>query len=187
MDLPWGYWQVPGAEDSHPSTAFTPPQGLYQFTAMLFGLCGAPSHFLMIKWSASLESCAAAYLDDLFIYSNSWEENWGHFMAVLERLKGTSVTLKPCKSHFAVWLNVSFVACCWQRWSKFWGDHSRGSRAFLHTLDKEGHSLLPMSGGHYCRFILDFATWLLPSLIWHVRRGLYRSSGRMNVMWPSIN
>jgi len=104
FDLTRGYWQVPVAEELQPKTAFTTPRGLYQFTLMPFGLCGAPATFqwLMDKLLHGLKSCAAAYLDDIVIYSGSWDDHREHLTAVLQRLKKAGLTLKSHKCYFAM-------------------------------------------------------------------------------------
>ena len=85
LDLTLGYWQVPVAEESRPKTAFTTPMGLYQFTVMPYGLCGAPATFqrLMDRLLRGLESNVAAYLDDIVIFSNSWEDHRDHMVTVV--------------------------------------------------------------------------------------------------------
>ncbi len=45
LNLTWGYWQVPVAEDDRPKSAFTTTLGLYQSRTMPFGLSGAPATF----------------------------------------------------------------------------------------------------------------------------------------------
>lgn len=45
LDLTKGYWQVPVAVMDQPKTAFTAPQGLFQFRRMPFGLKGVPATF----------------------------------------------------------------------------------------------------------------------------------------------
>ena len=71
LDLARGYWHVPVASESQPLTAFITPFGLYQFKVMPFGLSGAPATFqrLMDKLLQGMWEYAAAYLDDLVIYS----------------------------------------------------------------------------------------------------------------------
>lgn len=63
-----GYWQI---------TAFRTPFGHYQFKMMPFGLQGAPSAFqrLMNLVLKGDDGFAAAYLDDIIIYSQTWEEH----------------------------------------------------------------------------------------------------------------
>ncbi len=80
LDLCKGYWQVPLDPSSKPYTAFRSPTGLYQYTVMPFGLHGAPATFqrLMHHVLAGCEQYAAAYLDDVVIYSGSWQEHLQH-------------------------------------------------------------------------------------------------------------
>ena len=73
LDLARGYWQVPVQEDSRPLTAFTTPYGLFQFRVMPFGLQGAPATFqrMMDQLLVNCTGYAAAYLDDVIIYSTT--------------------------------------------------------------------------------------------------------------------
>ncbi|KAI2645080.1 Transposon Ty3-I Gag-Pol polyprotein [Labeo rohita] len=80
LDLCKGYWQVPLDPNSKSLTAFGTPVGLYQFTVLPFGLHGAPATFqrLMDQVLQGCEEWAAAYLDDVVIYSHNWEEHLSH-------------------------------------------------------------------------------------------------------------
>lgn len=73
LDLARGYWQVPVREKDRVKTAFSTPQDLFQFRVMPFGLNGAPSIFqrMVDELLHRMESCTAAYLDDLMIYSET--------------------------------------------------------------------------------------------------------------------
>ena len=102
LDLTRGYWQVPVAVKDRPKTAFATPFGLYQFNMMPFGLKVAPATFqrLMDHVIHGL-NCAAAYLDDLIIFSESWETHLTHLRMVLERLRQAGLTAKSRKCEFA--------------------------------------------------------------------------------------
>lgn len=86
LDFTREYWQVPVAEDSQPKTAFTTPFGLYQFKVMPFGLQSAPACFqrMMDRLIDGLDESAAAYIDDLIIFSSSWSDHLLHVRQVLE-------------------------------------------------------------------------------------------------------
>ncbi|KAI3374507.1 hypothetical protein L3Q82_006322 [Scortum barcoo] len=99
LDLCKGYWQVPLSDAARPLTAFRTPQGLWQFTKMPFGLHGAPATFqrLMNKVLAGMHNFAAAYLDDIVIYSNSWQEHLSHVAKVLREIKKAGLTINQRK------------------------------------------------------------------------------------------
>ena len=104
LDLAKGYWQVPVVEDDRHKTAFVTNKGLYQFKVMPFGLCGAPATFqrMMDQVIRGMNHFASAYLDDLIIFSTSWESHLSNLRAVLSRLSEVGLTTKPSKCQFAM-------------------------------------------------------------------------------------
>ena len=62
-------------------TAFITPWGLYEFKVMPFGLSGAPASFqkLMDRILRGSQEYSEAYIDDVVIFSETWEEHLKHF------------------------------------------------------------------------------------------------------------
>lgn len=85
-------------------TAFTCHRGLFQFTRMPFGLVGAPATYQRLmdrvlgdaRWHYAL-----AYLDDVVVYSRTFDEHLRHLRDVLERLRSAGITLNPAKTQIA--------------------------------------------------------------------------------------
>ena len=102
LDLAKGYWQIPLSEDAREKSAFTTPFGLYEFLVMPFGLHSAPATFqrTMNQVLCGCESFAGAYLDDVVIYSKSWEEHVDHLKEIFGRLNEAGLTLKVAKCQF---------------------------------------------------------------------------------------
>ena len=100
LDLARGYWQVEVEQSDREKTAFTTPQGLYQFRVMPFGLCNAPGTFqrLMERVLAGLHwtSCLV-YLDDIIIFSQSIDDHLQKLREVFLRLQGAGLKIKPIK------------------------------------------------------------------------------------------
>ena len=104
LDLTRGYWQVPLAESAKSKTAFATPFGLFQFNVMPFGLQGAPATFqrMMDRMIRGMEEFAASYIDDLVVYSRTWEEHLSHIRQVLQRLRDAGLTAKARKCQFGM-------------------------------------------------------------------------------------
>eukprot|EP00731_Ephydatia_muelleri_P022383 Em0014g974a len=102
LDLTRGYWQLPVAEKDRHKTAFTTPYGQFQFKMLPFGLSGAPSSFqrLMDNLIKGCEGFASAYLDDLVVFSNSWQDHLSQLRRVLNRIKEAGLTVKVGKCQF---------------------------------------------------------------------------------------
>lgn len=103
IDLCKGYWQVPLTAQAKELTAFRTPWGLYQFSVMPFGLHGTPATFQrLIEMALSgLSDYAAAYLDDIIVYSSSWEQHLQHLKEVFHRIQEAGLTINSSKCALA--------------------------------------------------------------------------------------
>lgn len=101
LDLAHGYWQVGVHPADKEKTAFVTPTGLYEFNRMPMGLCNAPGTFQRL-----VESCLGdqnfetllLYLDDIIVFSPSFEAHIAHLDLVFSRLGdfGLKVKLSKC-------------------------------------------------------------------------------------------
>ena len=105
LDLKSGYWQVPITEQDKAKTAFRTSSGqLFEFNQVPFGLCNTPATFsrLMDRVLADLhwETCLF-YLDDIIVFSFTWEEHLARLRQVFERLRHANLKLGADKCTFA--------------------------------------------------------------------------------------
>ena len=105
VDLKSGYWQVPITEQDKAKTAFRTSSGqLFEFNQVPFGLCNAPATFsrLMDHVLAGLhwETCLF-YLDDIIVFSSTWEEHLARLRQVFQRLRHANLKLGADKCTFA--------------------------------------------------------------------------------------
>ena len=105
LDLKSGYWQVPVMERDKEKTTFRTSSGqLYEFNQVPFGLCNAPATFsrLMDRVLSGLhwETCLF-YLDDIIVFSSTWEEHLAWLQQVFERLRHADLKLGAEKYTFA--------------------------------------------------------------------------------------
>ena len=98
-----GYWQIQIEPKDQYKTTFTTHFGTYAFTRMPFGLKSAPATYqratdkilTTVKWMF-----AFVYLDDIIVFSSSFEDHKFHLRTVLELLQVAGVTLCLSKSKF---------------------------------------------------------------------------------------
>ena len=102
FDLLRGFWQVPLTERAKEISAFVTPDGLYQYKVMPFGMKNSPATFqhLINKVIAGLDGCKA-YINDVIIYSDTWEAHLQIIRKFFERLTEAKLTINLSKSEFA--------------------------------------------------------------------------------------
>ena len=96
---------MPITEQDKAKTAFRTSSGqLFEFNQVPFGLCNAPATFfrLMDRVLAGLhwETCLF-YLDDIIVFSSTWEEHLAQLREVFERLRHAKLKLGAEKCTFA--------------------------------------------------------------------------------------
>lgn len=101
LDLLKGYWQVPLTPRASDVSAFVTPDDFMQYTVMAFGMRNAPATFqrLMQLVLGDVPNCNV-YLDDVVVYSNSWEDHLASLSVVFHRLADASLTLNLAKCEF---------------------------------------------------------------------------------------
>ena len=103
IDLRSGYWQVGMDPKSQAMIAFISHRGLFEFKVMPYRLTNAPATIqrLMdillvgLKWQ-----CCLVYIDDVIIYSRSFEQHINDLKEVFDALRHSNLTLKASKCHF---------------------------------------------------------------------------------------
>ncbi|MCG7874805.1 MAG: RNase H-like domain-containing protein, partial [Candidatus Thiodiazotropha endolucinida] len=101
LDLRASYWQVPVREQDKNKTAFSVgPLGFYECNRMAFGLTNAPSTFQRLMercmGELNLRDCLI-FLDDIIVFSKTFEEHCQKLEAVFSRLSQHNLKLKGSK------------------------------------------------------------------------------------------
>ncbi|KAM4748933.1 uncharacterized protein WCC33_006342 [Rhinophrynus dorsalis] len=80
-------------------SAFITQFGLYQFTVMPFRMKNAPATFqrLVDHLLTGAQEFACSYLDDIAVFSESWDKYLLHVEAILGRIFNTGLTIRPYK------------------------------------------------------------------------------------------
>lgn len=102
LDALSGFTQLEMSEEDVEKTAFRTHRGLFQFKRMPFCLRNGPSIFQRVMQSILapyLWIFCLVYIDDIVIYSKSYEEHIEHLDKVLEAIEKAGITLSPVKCH----------------------------------------------------------------------------------------
>ena len=102
LDALSGFTQLELDPDDVEKTAFRTHRGLFQFKRMPFGLRNGPSifqHVMQNILSPYLWLFCLVYIDDIVVYSKSYEDHIDHLDKVLEVIERAGITLSPSKCH----------------------------------------------------------------------------------------
>ena len=105
LDLASGFWEVPMDESTKEKAAFVCHRGVFEWNVMPFGLSGAPITFQMMMTQVLREMnwrYVLVYVDDVLVFSRSFEEHLDHLQTVFDKIREAKLTLKPEKCKFAV-------------------------------------------------------------------------------------
>ena len=103
LDLRSGHHQVRVAEQNAWKTSFKTKQGLYEWLVMSFGLTNAPATFMRIMNDVLrpfIDNFAIVYLDDILVFSKTWEEHLKHVKHTLYVLRKENIYVKLSKCEF---------------------------------------------------------------------------------------
>nr|KAG5714952.1 hypothetical protein BaRGS_000440 [Batillaria attramentaria] len=111
LDMTKGYWQLPMAEKDKPKTAFTTPEGEFQWTVMPFGLKTAGAIFSramrLLLEPLQLDE-AHNFMDDLLVATELWERHVEVFRKILGRLREVQMAARPTKCQLGE-LEIAFL------------------------------------------------------------------------------
>ena len=103
FDLASGFHQIKMAPEDQWKTAFSTPNGHYEYTRMPMGLKNAPATFqrLMDQIKRGLDCKEMlVYMDDVIIHANSLKEHDKRVRKFFNRLTSTRLVLQPEKVYF---------------------------------------------------------------------------------------
>ncbi len=103
LDLFTGYWQVPMAPESRQITAFSTPNGHFEWLRMPFGLKISPITFqsmIQTLLGDLKDRNVFAYLDDVIIASPDVDSHLARLETVFSRLQSAGLKVKLLKCEF---------------------------------------------------------------------------------------
>ena len=101
LDLKSAFWQIPVRNEDQEKTAFICGGKLYEYLKMPFGLKNSPACFQRnISKALGENPFSEVYLDDIVVFSQSFEEHLKHLDLVLAKLNSHHLHCKLKKCEF---------------------------------------------------------------------------------------
>ena len=100
IDLRSAFLQLPLHADDREKTAFVTRRGLFEFNVLPFGLKNSPSNFQRLMHTVLQDlqgQTCMVFLDDIIVFSATWEEHLQRLREVLDRLRRFNLRAHPDK------------------------------------------------------------------------------------------
>ena len=104
LDALSGFTQLTMTDSASEKLVFRTHRGLWQFRRMPFGYRNGPSVFQRVMQNVLapfLWIFALVYIDDIVIFSLTFEDHINHLDQVFKAISDANITLSPSKCHFA--------------------------------------------------------------------------------------
>ncbi|KRH94305.1 pol polyprotein [Pseudoloma neurophilia] len=99
LDLRKGYYQISVRKSDRGKTAFTTPNGKYEWNKIPLGLKNSPKYFHnVIARTSEGVSNVTVFVDDILIYSKTKEEHISTFKQVLKKLDKKNIIINEEKN-----------------------------------------------------------------------------------------
>ena len=151
------------AEEDRHKTAFTTCFGNYEFLRMPFGLSNSPATFIsaldLVLAGLQFIECIT-YLDDIIIFSKTFEDHLRKLDIIFERLTEYNLKLKPAKCEFAK-SEVRFLGHVMSRLTPLQDNIEKIVNYPRPKNVKQTRQFLGMCS-YYRRFVKDFARIVAP-------------------------
>jgi hypothetical protein len=103
LDMKSGYYQIKLDPSTKECTTFITHEGTYCFNRLPFGCRNASQtyqHFMQSVFKGQLYRFCLVYIDDILVFSNSFQDHLEHLQVVFDRLLEAKLRLHPGKSYF---------------------------------------------------------------------------------------
>jgi len=103
IDLRLDYHQIRVKAEDVPKTTFQTRYGHYEYQVMPFGVTNAPAVFMDYMnriFHPFLYSFVVVFIDDILVYSKTFDEHEKHLITVLQILKDKKLYAKLSKCEF---------------------------------------------------------------------------------------
>lgn len=100
FDCVSGFWQIELTEECRPLTAFSCPQGHFEWNVLPFGLKQAPGIYqrYMDTHLRHLRDIRAIYVDDIIVYSETLEKHYEDVTRLIRECKNKGIILSKKKA-----------------------------------------------------------------------------------------
>lgn len=167
IDLAKGFHQIEMSPEDQDKTAFSTASGHYEYNRMPFGLKNAPATFQRLMNNVLREhinKTCVVYLDDILIFSTSFEEHLLSIRKILETLKEANLKIQINKCNFAS-LSTNYLGYIITK-DGIQPDTKKTEAIQLMKLPRTVKEIKQFLGitGYYRKFIKDYAKVAYPMI-----------------------